>query len=112
MLYYYKATVIRVIDGDTIKALIDLGFKTFINANIRFSFINTAELNSKNPVEKLQANRAKLRVQELMPVGMEFYVKSTSLDKYGRILGEIFLTIDSTVSVNQMLLNENLAEPY
>ena len=47
-MYEYKAKLIRVVDGDTIDAEIDLGFKIFIKERIRFAGIDTPESRTRH----------------------------------------------------------------
>ena len=50
--YEYKATLVRVVDGDTCDALIDLGFDTWVKKRIRFMGVDTWESRSRNLEEK------------------------------------------------------------
>ncbi len=85
-MYNYKAEVIRVIDGDTIKLRIDLGFRTFIEANCRIYGVNAPELHSKDGAEKFKANEAKEWVEQELIEGDRVTIDSKQLDKYGRPL--------------------------
>jgi len=123
-LYFRKAKVTRVIDGDTVEMLVDNGFYTTIGggyARFRLYGIDTMELNSSDPVKRGIAQKAKLRVEQLC-LNREVLIKTRRDpgDKYGRFLTEIW-TISTedgmTVtpgepSVNQTLVNENLAVAY
>ena len=51
-LYNYKAKLVRVVDGDTIDAEIDLGFGVFIKQRIRLYGIDTPESRTKDLEEK------------------------------------------------------------
>ena len=81
-MYTYNATVIRVVDGDTVDVTIDLGFDVSLAARFRLFGLNAPE---KWTVEgKLSA----ARLSELLPVGSEVVVKSEKdrREKYGRYL--------------------------
>ena len=109
-MYHYKAKLVRVIDGDTIELDIDLGFSITIRQTVRLSDINTPELRSKDPVEKINAQRAKSRLSELLnsnPIMIK--TEKDSREKFGRILGEIFI---GDTSINQQMINEGLAVSY
>ena len=106
-MYEYKATVDRVIDGDTADFVIDLGFHIYITKRVRFIDIDAPErFTDKGKI-------AKQFVEGKLPVGSEVIIKTKlhSDDKYGRVLGEIF--IDTyTESLNKMLINNGLATLY
>ena len=110
MIYKYKAKLIRVIDGDTVDALIDLGFSVWVKKRIRLYGINTPETRTRDLIEKQAGIAAKDRLSELMQeCGYEFILQSHGVGKYGRCLGTLF--IDDT-NVNMLLLEEGLAEKY
>ena len=51
-LYAYKAKLDRVVDGDTIDAMIDLGFGVWVKKRIRFMGVDTWECRTRNKEEK------------------------------------------------------------
>lgn len=108
-MYEYKAKVIDVHDGDTITAIVDLGFRVQLEIKIRFFGINTPEITGPSKSEGL---KSKQRVIDLIS-GKDIIIKThkDKQEKYGRWLGDIYLP-NSTISVNQILLNENLAVPF
>jgi len=77
------ATVVRVIDGDTVRLRLDLGWRIYFEANARVSGINCAEMGTS------AGHLAKSYAELLLPVGGTVMFRSMSLDKYGRPLGEI-----------------------
>lgn len=106
-MYEYKAYVDRVVDGDTADFIIDLGFHTFVTKRVRFIGVDAPErFTDKGKVTKSF-------VEQKLPVGSTVVIKTKidSNDKYGRVLGEIF--IDTYLeSLNKMLINNGLASPY
>src|SRR6185436_13615369 len=77
------AVIVRVIDGDTVVANLDLGWHTWRHdAHIRLSGIDTPER-----AEPMRWAEAKTFVERLLPAGLEVLVVSEELDKYGRTLG-------------------------
>ena len=113
-MYEYQATVLRVVDGDTIEVDIDLGFSTVIKKQrVRFKGIDTPETRTRDLVEKEAGLRAKERVEGLCPLGSIITLRTTidKSDKYGRILGESFVP-GVIQSVNQLLLEEGHAVVY
>jgi len=111
--YEYKAKLLRVIDGDTIDCVIDLGFNVRLKERVRFKGIDTPETRTRDLEEKELGFAAKKRVEEAFQYSDEFTI-ITEIDKkgkYGRILGTILLP-DRKVSLNQMLLDEGHAKVY
>jgi len=112
-MYEYKAKLIRVVDGDTIDAEIDLGFKVYIKERIRFAGIDTPESRTRHKHEKSWGLAAKCRVKDLLEYGDAEFTLTTELQKkgkFGRILGTVILA-DGT-SLSEILLDEKLAIPY
>ena len=112
-MYEYKAKLIRVVDGDTIDAEIDLGFKIFIKERIRFAGIDTPESRTRHKHEKSWGLAAKCRVKDLLEYEDAEFTLTTELQKkgkFGRILGTVILA-DGT-SLSEILLDEKLAIPY
>jgi micrococcal nuclease len=106
--YIYKARITNVVDGDTVDAVIDVGFKMTTTQRLRLAGIDTAELTSKDPVERASAQEAKLfLIQELL--NKDVIIKTEKADAFGRYLATIYL---SDVNVNETMLAKNLALPY
>lgn len=109
-MYTYTADVIRVIDGDTIKLKIDLGFRTFIEANCRIYGINAPELHSKVSMEKIKAQEAKEWLEQELIEGTIVTIESKKLDKYGRPLVHLYYTLgDKIVSIADRLIKKGHA---
>tara|TARA_Y100000034_G_C6824467_1_gene371625 strand:- start:226 stop:588 length:363 start_codon:yes stop_codon:yes gene_type:complete len=114
-MYQYKAKLIRVVDGDTVDALIDCGFSTFKKERIRLYGIDTPECRTRDKAEKKRGLAAKARLKELIKGGKNEFVVETSIDKkgkYGRLLGELFRDAGSPESYNDMLVSEGHAVEY
>lgn len=108
-MYTYNATVLKVIDGDTLQLNIDLGFRVGFKANCRLNGLNTSELNSKNEEERLDAIRSKAFLESTAPAGSSVKIVSASLDKYGRPLIELLVGRNN---INQQMISEGYAKPY
>lgn len=108
-MYIYKAKIISVYDGDTVTALVDLGFHISVQIKVRLKGINTPEIRSE---ERSIGLLSKNRLEELI-LNKEVTVKTQKdkQEKYGRWLGEIYLP-NNEISVNQILVNEGFAKPY
>lgn len=102
MSYVYEATVVRVVDGDTVDLDVDLGFHVRVRERFRLNGIDTPERGQDGFEE------ATNRLKELL--GDECVVESHKTGKFGRWLG-ILRTPDG-VNVNDVLLSEGLAKPY
>jgi len=111
-LYTYKISVERVVDGDTIVAMIDLGFHTFIKEHVRLYDVDTPEVFGRyaEPRGKLATEFTDTWLRGDDPDAP--FLKGLIMDsrkydareKYGRSLGEIFRPNDP-ISLNQALKN-------
>ena len=108
-MYKYNAKLDRVVDGDTVDALVDLGFDTWKKVRIRMMGMNAPESRTRDLEEKKLGLAAKARLIELLGDG-NFILQSHGVGKFGRCLGEIF--IEEEISINQTLINEGHATQY
>ena len=104
-MYQYEAQVLKVIDGDTLDLFIDLGFKVGFNTRVRMIGIDTPE--KWFPYGKVV--KAYLK-QELE--GNTIFLDVTKKDKYGRYLGVVYLNKNDEQSVNDKLIEINMAKAY
>ena len=116
--YIYRAKLDRVVDGDTVDALIDVGFDIWFKKRIRFMGLDTWESRTRDLEEKKRGLAAKARTKELLEKVSSksgyFRLKSHGVGKYGRVLGEIFI-MDSEGkqwNVNKTLIEEGHAYVY
>jgi micrococcal nuclease len=112
-MYEYKATVKRIIDGDSLVLDIDLGFYMFMNeTKIRLYGLDTPEMNSEDPLLRLQAVLATRYLYDNLPVGTKVIIKTVldKREKYGRLLGTI--TTKEGLDINEGLLQNRLAISY
>lgn len=114
-MYEYQAKLIRVVDGDTIDMMIDVGFKMTTEQRIRLKGIDTPETwrQKKDSEEYKRGMAAKDYVeQRLKANGNEFLVRTDKLPGvYGRYIADILLP-DSDKSLNAELLKKGHAKPY
>ena len=111
-MYQYKIKKInRVIDGDTIDLNIDLGFGITLSQRVRLKGINAAETRTLDIEEKKKGIEARLWLEKELARDGEWIIETTKEDKYGRILGTLYLVGDP-VTVNEKILNEGIAKPY
>ena len=119
-LYEYRAEVVKIVDGDTLDLIIDLGFRTYIRDRVRLYGIDTPETYGvqKESVEWLAGMAAKARLQELLESDNDGVIKiMTHKDKqgkFGRWLVDIFVDREGqpSVHVNQTLVEEGHATAY
>ena len=116
--YIYRGKLERVVDGDTIDALIDVGFDIWIKKRIRYSGIDTWESRTRDLEEKAKGLEAKARNKELlMEISSKpgyFRLKSFGVGKYGRVLGEIYIEDKEgkQYNINKTLISEGHAYIY
>ena len=116
--YIYRAKLDRVVDGDTIDALIDVGFDIWFKKRIRYMGLDTWECRTRNLEEKALGLKAKARNKELLEIVSSksgyFRLKSHGVGKYGRVLGEIFIEDKDgkQYNINKTLISEGHAYIY
>ena len=114
----YSCKLVRVVDGDTADAMIDLGFDTWVKKRIRYMGVDAWESRTRNLEEKEKGLAAKARNKELIEKVSArpgyFLLKSHGVGKYGRVLGEIFIQDEdkNEINVNQLLIIEGHAYVY
>lgn len=106
--YRYRAKIVEVYDGDTVTALVDLGFRTQVKLKLRLFGINAPEIAKWTRVngEKSRDYLASLVLDK--DVVIDTFKDKT--EKYGRFLAKIMLIKDSNlVEVNQMMIDSGHA---
>mgnify|MGYP001438522792 FL=1 len=109
----YSCKLVRVVDGDTADAMIDLGFNTWVKARIRFMGVDAWESRTRNKEEKVKGLAAKAYVKDLLENSDDgkFSIISHGVGKYGRVLGELFVK-GHDKSVNELLKENGHAYEY
>ena len=110
-MFEYYAKVLKIVDGDTIDVMVDLGMGVHRKERLRFSRINAWETRGEH---KAKGKLAKARVAELIPVGEKIIVKTEKdkRGKYGRYIAEIYIISEMNINLNDLLLNEGHAVLY
>ena len=117
-MYTYSIDLIKVVDGDTIDASIDLGFNVSVKKRIRFVGINAPESRTRDLEEKAKGLAAKDRVKQLLEGTNTIQLTSHGVGKYGRCLGELSIDVVdgqeklTLQNVNELLINEGHAVEY
>ena len=116
--YIYRGKLERVVDGDTIDALIDVGFDIWVKKRIRYKGVDAWESRTRNLEEKKLGLAAKARNKELLEQVSSkpgyFRLKSYGVGKYGRVLADLFI-MDSNgvqININETLIQEGHAYTY
>ena len=124
-MYEYRASVIKVIDGDTVDVDIDLGFGVMLkDERVRIMGIDTPESRTRDKVEDLFGEAAKARVKELFEssqlklITTEDRKGEDMKGKFGRVLGDFELEYknkDNSYSIRrltQVMIEEGHAVAY
>lgn len=110
MYEYHVKEIVKIVDGDTVDLVLDLGFSTFVQQRLRLKGIDTPEMNSSNENERLIANEAKGYVSLWLINQKKLTVKTFKDDKYGRIIAEIYG--DDSFCLNKILIDNGYAWEY
>jgi micrococcal nuclease len=116
--FWYGATVLGVVDGDTIDLMIDLGFNIHHKIRVRLYGVNTPESRTSNKEEKALGLKAKDFTKDWLTSHKWVYVNTIpdKNDKYGRILAKIYssenLSDPSTACLNKDIVESGLAREY
>ena len=110
-MYEYKVIeVIKIVDGDTVDVLLDLGFDIHRKERVRILGIDAPETRTTDENEKKFGLEAKAYVLSWFAKHPDIKVRTTKDDKYGRILGEFF-DADSA-SLSQTIIYDGYAWEY
>ena len=105
-IWIVPATVVRVVDGDTVKLALDLGWHVTYTANCRIVGINAPEIGTPPGV------RAKQHAETLLAPGDAVTFASHTLDKYGRPLGNLYHGVDPMRDFGEDMIESGHAIPY
>jgi micrococcal nuclease len=114
MFEYYVKKVSKIVDGDTIDVDIDLGFDISFSSRVRLAGIDTPESRTKDRMEKTLGLESKDYLKKAIDEAKTVVIKTekmNSSEKYGRILGWVFLD-GSDVSINQKMIDDGYAWGY
>jgi micrococcal nuclease len=114
MYEYYVRKVENIVDGDTIDVLIDLGFDILFQSRVRLAGIDTPESRTKDLKEKALGLESKEYLKKHLKDAKSVVIKTEKMDsseKYGRILGWVYVNGD-TESVNDKMINDGYAWGY
>jgi micrococcal nuclease len=111
---YHVKKVTKVVDGDTIDVEIDLGFDISFSSRVRLAGIDTPESRTTNKEEKILGLEVKEKLKKAIDSAKVIVIRTEKMDsseKYGRILGWLYLD-GSEQSVNEALIAGGYAWAY
>jgi micrococcal nuclease len=114
MYEYFVEEVKTVVDGDTIDVVIDLGFDILFASRVRLAGIDTPESRTTDKAEKILGLEAKEYLKKQLKDAKSVVIrteKMNSSEKYGRILGWVYINGESE-SVNNKMINDGYAWGY
>lgn len=114
-MYEYRVKqVLKVVDGDTIDVVIDLGFDISFTSRVRLAGIDTPESRTTDAREKILGKEVKEYLTKALESATDIVIRTEKVDsseKYGRILGWLFID-RATDSFNMELVNKGYAWAY
>ena len=111
-MYEYSCKVKRVVDGDTIDVVLDLGFDILHKSRVRLYGIDTPESRTRNLDEKARGKMAGAFLKEAVEKGEKVVIQTKLKDsrgKFGRVLGDV--VVDG-VNINKAMIENNYAVAY
>jgi micrococcal nuclease len=113
-MYEYKVReVIKVVDGDTVDVVIDVGFDIYLKKRVRIAGIDTPESRTTDAAEKAKGLEAKKFAELWFAEHKGNIVVRTSIagstEKYGRLLGHFY---SGDLCFNEMVVEAGLAWKY
>ena len=114
MYEYFVKEVTKVVDGDTIDVVIDLGFDIMFSSRVRLAGIDTPESRTTDKVEKALGLESKEYLKKNLKDAKSIVIKTekmNSSEKYGRILGWLYIN-DDIESINDKMISDGYAWGY
>ena len=109
-MYEYNCKVKRVVDGDTVDVVIDLGFDIHFATRVRLYGMDTPESRTRNKDEKVRGYMSKDFLEEWMEKDdVVIRTRRDKKGKFGRVLGEMIVRGEN---INKLMIKECLAVEY
>jgi len=111
-MYEYSCTVKRVVDGDTVDVVLDLGFNILHKCRVRLYGIDTPESRTRNKDEKIRGKMAGAFLENKINAGDKIIIRTELKDsrgKFGRVLGSV---IADGVDINLSMVENYHAVKY
>ena len=115
-MYEYKCKVKRVVDGDTMDVILDLGFDVHHAVRVRLAGIDTPESRTRDLDEKARGKLSKAFLKESIK-GKKIVLKTKIKDakgKFGRVIAEVWAEFEkgSLRNINELMIKECYAVKY
>jgi micrococcal nuclease len=114
MFEYYVKEVTKIVDGDTIDVVIDLGFDISFTSRVRLAGIDTPESRTRDLAEKALGLESKAYLAKILKTAKNLVIKTekiNSTEKFGRILGWLYIDGNPS-SVNTEMIEKGYAWAY
>ncbi len=111
-MYEYSCEVKRVVDGDTVDVILNLGFDILYKSRVRLYGIDTPESRTRNKDEKARGKMAAAYLEDAINNGNTVVIQTKLKDsrgKYGRVLGNVLV---DDVNINEQMVDKHLAVKY
>jgi len=111
-MYEYSCEVDRVVDGDTVDVVLDLGFDILYRSRVRLYGIDTPESRTRDKDEKVRGKLAGSFLKEAIDNGNKVIIETKLKDskgKFGRVLGNVII---DGININQLMIENYLAVAY
>tara|TARA_Y100000401_G_scaffold66470_1_gene53063 strand:+ start:82 stop:504 length:423 start_codon:yes stop_codon:yes gene_type:complete len=109
-MYEYNCNVKRVVDGDTVDVIIDLGFDISYSSRVRLFGIDTPESRTRDKDEKARGLISKDFLKSYLDKGgVVIRTRKDKKGKFGRILGEMIV---EDTNINKLMIQEHHAVKY
>jgi len=109
--YEYRGKVTRVVDGDTVDCILDLGFNIHHSCRVRLLGIDTPESRTRDREEKARGLLSKQALKDLL-TEKDFVIKThkkKAKGKFGRVLGELWI---AEKNINKEMIELGYAVEY
>ena len=115
-MYEYKCKVKRVVDGDTMDVILDLGFDVLHACRVRLAGIDTPESRTRDLDEKARGKLSKAYLKESIK-GKKIVLRTKLKDsrgEFGRVIAEVWAEFEegSMRNVNELMIKECYAVKY
>ena len=111
-MYEYACKVKRVVDGDTVDVVLNLGFDIMYKSRVRLYGIDTPESRTRNLDEKARGKMAGAFLKDAIEKGEKVIIQTKLKDsrgKFGRVLGNVIV---DGININQLMIDNHHAAAY
>jgi micrococcal nuclease len=112
--FCYGAKIEKVVDGDTVDLIVDLGFDVHHKIRVRLHGVDAPETRTVNKAEKEAGLKAKEFVKSWSETHLTVLIETVKdkNEKYGRVLAKIYADENKSECLNERLISEGLAKAY